>query len=217
MRVVSGGGGSGRCAVRWAVGVPSVVRRTGRRRARQVGRRAAAGRALGPHLSVLRDRARERLDAGGGDRIAFQIERGDRRVGLSTSAHASASLSTMLQLTISTVSILRVRSDVAANASISEPLLGIRAHPQRTARRHVRGRRPADRARHPGSPIEYSNAEVWHAADPPRLACPVGICPNLGCTRSKDCERRREPATPRASPDSTGSAWRGGPSRCWRR
>ena len=50
-------------------------------RARQVGRRAAAGRALGPHLSVLRDRTSERLDAGGGDRIAFQIERGDRRVG----------------------------------------------------------------------------------------------------------------------------------------
>ena len=40
-------------------------------------------------------------------------------LALSTSAHASASLSTMLQLTISTVSILRVRSDVAANASIS--------------------------------------------------------------------------------------------------
>ena len=40
-------------------------------------------------------------------------------LALSTSAHASASLSTILQFTISTVSILRVRSDVAANASIS--------------------------------------------------------------------------------------------------
>ena len=77
-----------------------------------------------------------------------------------------------------------------------EPLLGIRAHPQRTARRHVRGHvAPLTAAQRPGGPIEYSNAEV-STPRIRRLARPVGDLPNFGCTRSKDCERRREPATP---------------------